>query len=115
MGRNVRLGLLACAGLSTLAFAAVGSAERLGVSSTPSSGVVIHYSQPTGAPAPAMVTIFPNPSYLAGTQVQNFSQAPGTTIGTDFVIRICVVSHRTHMDRMQMCLEDIRASVAELS
>jgi aromatic-L-amino-acid decarboxylase len=39
----------------------------------------------------------------------------GTTIGTDFIIRICVVSHRTHMDRMQMCLEDIRASVAELS
>jgi len=39
----------------------------------------------------------------------------GTTIGTDFVIRICVVSHRTHMDRMQMCLEDIRAAVAELS
>jgi hypothetical protein len=82
MGRNVRLGLLACAGLSTLAFAAVGSAERLGVSSTPASGVVIHYSQPSGAPAPAMVTIFPNPSYLAGTQVENFSQAPGTTIGT---------------------------------
>ena len=39
----------------------------------------------------------------------------GTTIGTDFIIRICVVSHRTHMDRMQMALEDIRASVAELS
>ena len=82
MGRNVRLGLLACAGLSMLAFAAVGSAERLGVSSTAASGVVIHYSQPTSAPAPALVTIFPNPSYLAGTQVQNFSQAPGTTIGT---------------------------------
>jgi len=39
----------------------------------------------------------------------------GTNIGTDFIIRICIVSHRTHMDRMQMCLEDIRASVAELS
>jgi aromatic-L-amino-acid decarboxylase len=39
----------------------------------------------------------------------------GTNIGTDFIIRICVVSHRTHMDRMQMCMEDIRAAVAELS
>jgi hypothetical protein len=29
-----------------------------------------------------MVTIFPNPSYLSGTQVQNLSQAPGTSIGT---------------------------------
>ena len=39
----------------------------------------------------------------------------GTTIGTDFIIRICVVSHRTHMDRMQVCLDDIRASVTELT
>ncbi len=38
----------------------------------------------------------------------------GTMLGTDFVIRICVVSHRTHMDRMQMCIDDIRAAVAEL-
>jgi len=38
----------------------------------------------------------------------------GTTLGTEFVIRICVVSHRTHMDRMQMCLDDIRAAVAEV-
>jgi aromatic-L-amino-acid decarboxylase len=38
----------------------------------------------------------------------------GTMLGTDFVIRICVVSHRTHMDRMQACIDDIRAAVAEL-
>ena len=39
----------------------------------------------------------------------------GTMLGTEFVIRICVVSHRTHMDRMQMCIEDIRAAVAEVT
>ena len=38
----------------------------------------------------------------------------GAIVNGYFVIRICVVSHRTHMDRMQMCLEDIRAAVAEL-
>jgi aromatic-L-amino-acid decarboxylase len=38
----------------------------------------------------------------------------GTTLGTEFVIRICVVSHRTHMERMQMAIEDIKAAVAEL-
>jgi len=37
----------------------------------------------------------------------------GTTIGTEFVLRICVVSHRTHMERMQMAIEDIRAAVRE--
>jgi len=38
----------------------------------------------------------------------------GTVLGTEFVVRICVVSHRTHMDRMQMCIDDIKAAVAEL-
>jgi aromatic-L-amino-acid decarboxylase len=38
----------------------------------------------------------------------------GTSLGTMFVLRICVVSFRTHLDHMQMCLEDIRAAVAEV-
>ena len=33
-------------------------------------------------------------------------------LGEDFVIRICIVSHRTHRDRVEMALEDIRAAVA---
>jgi hypothetical protein len=32
-----------------------------------------------------------------------------------FVLRICVVSFRTHLDHMQMCIEDIRAAVKELN
>jgi len=38
----------------------------------------------------------------------------GAVVEGRFVIRICVVSHRTHMDRMEMCLEDIRAAVEEV-
>ena len=30
-----------------------------------------------------------------------------------FLIRICVLSFRTHMDRMQMAIEDVRAAIAE--
>ena len=37
-----------------------------------------------------------------------------TTVGGQFVIRICVVSFRTHRDRMEMALEDIRESVHSL-
>ena len=37
-----------------------------------------------------------------------------TTVGGRFVIRICVVSFRTHRDRMEMALEDIRESVQSL-
>jgi aromatic-L-amino-acid decarboxylase len=39
----------------------------------------------------------------------------GTTIDGSFVIRICVVSFRTHRERMEMCMEDIRTAVRELA
>ena len=35
-------------------------------------------------------------------------------LGGSFVIRIAIVSHRTHRDRVDMMLDDIRASLAEL-
>ena len=37
-----------------------------------------------------------------------------TIVGGRFVIRICVVSFRTHRDRMEMCMEDIRAAIREV-
>jgi aromatic-L-amino-acid/L-tryptophan decarboxylase len=38
-----------------------------------------------------------------------------TFLNGNFVIRICILSFRTHLDRVQMCLEDIRAVVEALS
>jgi aromatic-L-amino-acid decarboxylase len=38
----------------------------------------------------------------------------GAVVDGRFVIRICVVSHRTHRDRMEMCIEDIRSAVDEM-
>ncbi len=35
-------------------------------------------------------------------------------LGGRFVVRICVVSFRTHLDRLRACLEDIRSEVARL-
>jgi len=37
----------------------------------------------------------------------------GTMLRGRFALRICVLSFRTHMDRMEMCLDDIRAALAE--
>ncbi|MGE0823546.1 MAG: aspartate aminotransferase family protein [Candidatus Binatia bacterium] len=39
----------------------------------------------------------------------------GTTLNGTFVLRICVLSFRTHFDRVQMCLEDIRTAVNAVS
>lgn len=38
-----------------------------------------------------------------------------TTLGGRFVIRICVVSHRTHRDRIEMAMADIRSAVSEIA
>lgn len=38
----------------------------------------------------------------------------GTKLGERFVIRICVLSYRTHRDRMAVCLEDIREEVGNM-
>jgi aromatic-L-amino-acid decarboxylase len=38
----------------------------------------------------------------------------GTRLGADFVVRICILNFRTHRDRLEMCLEDVRAAVAEI-
>jgi aromatic-L-amino-acid decarboxylase len=35
----------------------------------------------------------------------------GAIVRGQFVIRICIVSHRTHRDRVQMAIDDIRAAV----
>ena len=39
----------------------------------------------------------------------------GTMLGTRFALRICVLSFRTHADRMRQGLEDIRAAAAALA
>jgi aromatic-L-amino-acid decarboxylase len=38
----------------------------------------------------------------------------GTVVDGRFAIRICVLSFRTHADRMEQCLEDLRAALAEV-
>lgn len=37
-----------------------------------------------------------------------------TVLDGRFVIRVCIVSHRTHRDRIDMAIEDVRAAVGEV-
>jgi aromatic-L-amino-acid/L-tryptophan decarboxylase len=52
-----------------------------------------------------------NRQVLQQINARNRVHLSGTTLNGNFVIRICVLSFRTHFDRVQMCLEDIRAAV----
>ena len=42
--------------------------------------------------------------FLSGTQLDEY-----------FVVRLCILNFRTHRDRIEMCLEDIRDAIAEVS
>jgi len=55
-----------------------------------------------------------NRRLLQKINAKNHVFLTSTTLGGSFVIRICVLSFRTHMDRMQAALEDIRVAVESL-
>ncbi len=52
-----------------------------------------------------------NRAFLARVNAKKRVMLTGAVVGGRFVIRICVVSFRTHLERMQMCLEDIREAL----
>jgi len=52
-----------------------------------------------------------NRQVLQFINARNRVYLSGTVLNGNFVIRICILSFRTHLDRMQMCLEDIRQAV----
>ena len=54
-----------------------------------------------------------NRAFLERINARNRVHLTGTMLGDRFVLRICVVSFRTHMDRMEMCLEDIKAALQD--
>jgi len=55
-----------------------------------------------------------NRDFIARINARQRVMLTGAVVSDHFVIRICIVSHRTHMDRIRMCLEDIRAAASEL-
>jgi len=54
-----------------------------------------------------------NRQFLARINARNRVHLTGTMLGDRFALRICVVSFRTHQDRMEQCLEDIRAALQD--
>ena len=56
-----------------------------------------------------------NRRLMGGVNARKRVYLTGTVLRGRFVIRICVLSFRTHHDRMQAALEDIRATLRELT
>jgi len=56
-----------------------------------------------------------NRDFLARINAKKRVYLSGTSLASRFVLRICVLSFRTHLERMRMGLEDIREAVKEMS
>ncbi|HVR42008.1 MAG TPA: aminotransferase class I/II-fold pyridoxal phosphate-dependent enzyme [Thermoanaerobaculia bacterium] len=54
-----------------------------------------------------------NREILAGVNARQRVHLTGTMLGGAFVLRICVLSFRTHRDRVAMAIEDLREAAAE--
>jgi aromatic-L-amino-acid decarboxylase len=55
-----------------------------------------------------------NRAFLAAINARKRVYLTGTMLGDRFALRVCVLSFRTHMDRMRECLEDVRVASEEL-
>ncbi|MDQ5856998.1 MAG: aminotransferase class I/II-fold pyridoxal phosphate-dependent enzyme [Acidobacteriota bacterium] len=55
-----------------------------------------------------------NRTFLSAINARRRVYLTGTMLGPRFALRICVLSFRTHRDRMRQCLEDVRAAADEL-
>ncbi|HVE65104.1 MAG TPA: aminotransferase class I/II-fold pyridoxal phosphate-dependent enzyme [Thermoanaerobaculia bacterium] len=54
-----------------------------------------------------------NRAFLSAINARRRVYLTGTMLGPSFVLRICVLSFRTHLDRMREGLEDVRAAAEE--
>ena len=66
---------------------------------------------PKGVPAAALDAL--NRRLLAAVNARGRVHLTGTTTRGNFVLRICVLSFRTHLDRVQAALEDIAAAARD--
>jgi aromatic-L-amino-acid decarboxylase len=55
-----------------------------------------------------------NRDWLARTNARQRVHLTGTMLGERYALRICVLSFRTHRDRMEMAVEDLRAALEEI-
>ena len=55
-----------------------------------------------------------NRDLLARVNARQRVHLSGTTVGGAFLLRVCVLSFRTHRDRLDEGLDDLRAAAAEL-
>ena len=78
------------------------------ISAEPQLSIVAFRSHRPGLDTDALNAL--NQAWLAAINARKRVLLTGTMLGDQFAVRICALCFRTHQDRLEMCLEDIRAA-----
>ena len=97
--------------LTRWATAELHSIPGIEILAEPQLSIVAFRLAPTGLETPALNQL--NQQFLQRINARKNVLLSGTMLGDRFAIRICILSFRTHRDRVQTCLDDIRAAVRE--
>ena len=95
--------------LTRWATAELHSIPGIEILAEPQLSIVAFRLAPTGLDTPALNQL--NQQFLQRINARKNVLLSGTMLGDRFAIRICILSFRTHRDRVQTCLDDIRAAV----
>ena len=95
--------------LTRWATAELHSIPGIEILAEPQLSIVAFRLAPTGLETPALNQL--NQQFLQRINARKNVLLSGTMLGDRFAIRICILSFRTHRDRVQTCLDDIRAAV----
>ena len=95
--------------LTRWATAELHSIPGIEILAEPQLSIVAFRLAPTGLDTLALNQL--NQQFLQRINARKNVLLSGTMLGDRFAIRICILSFRTHRDRVQTCLDDIRAAV----
>ena len=98
--------------LARWAAAELGKIDQIEIVAEPELSIVAFRWSPPGLPDDELDRL--NRELLERTNARRRVYLTATRLDGRFVIRICVLSFRTHRDRMEAALTDIRAALAEL-
>ena len=91
--------------LTRWATAELHSIPGIEILAEPQLSIVAFRLAPTGLDTPALNQL--NQQFLQRINARKNVLLSGTMLGDRFAIRICILSFRTHRDRVQTCLDDI--------
>ncbi len=99
--------------LTNWATAELHTIPSIEILAEPQLSIVAFRLAPPGLDTPALNQL--NQQLLQRINERKNVILSGTMLGDRFAIRICILSFRTHQERVQTCLDDIRAAVNDVA